>query len=62
MDIKAVALMIILKGMIAVYRKHGEDGDKLEALTENVGDRNIISVIVIRIKCENTSCKSVFQG
>ena len=45
--------------MIRIYRKHGEYGNKLQALTEHVGDRDIIGRIVIGIEREHATGENI---
>lgn len=44
---EALAVVIMPVGLIAVDGQKGEQGDKLQTLPQDVGDRNILGVLVI---------------
>ena len=55
MDIKAVSVVIMAVGLIAVNREHRAQADQLHTLTQNIGKGDIIRAIIIRIEGQNAS-------
>ena len=57
--VQALSLVVMIICLVAVYRQHWEQGDQLQALTQNIRDTDIISTVVIGIKRQNTARKRV---
>ena len=49
MDKQALPVVVMAVGLVSVYGKQREQGDQLQALAQNVGDRDIVGVVVIGI-------------
>jgi predicted RNA-binding protein len=59
MDEKALVLVIMLEGLIAVNGEHREDRDELQALAENVGNGGVIGIFIVCVERENASGKDI---
>ena len=59
MDIKAVPVMIVTVCLISVNGKKRKQRDELQTLTQYVFYRSIISSVIIRIKGQHASGKSI---
>lgn len=55
MDEKAVSVMVMAVGLIAVDAQDREKSDELDALAQHVGKGGIVRPVVVGIKSEDAS-------
>jgi hypothetical protein len=58
-NVKALTLVVVGIRMVAVNRKERELRDELEALTENVVDRDIVRIVIVGIESQHATGKGV---
>ena len=52
---ETLTAVVVLLGLVAVDRQEREDGDQLQALPEDVRDRDVVRVVVVRVEREDAS-------
>lgn len=55
MDKEALAIVVIIVGVIAVNGQQGEGGDQLQALAQDVVDADIVCIVVIGVKRQDAA-------
>ena len=58
-DKQAFAIMIVTVCLVSVNRQKREQADQLQALTEHIGQRNIICPVIIGIQGQHASGKRI---
>ena len=51
--------MVVCICLIAVDRKHWKQGNKLQTLTQYIFQGSIVCPVIVRIKCQDTSCQCI---
>ncbi len=59
MDKKALAVMIMAVCLIAIDGQKRKHADELQALTQYIGQRNIVSSFVVGIQRKDASCQCI---
>ena len=57
-DVQAAAALIVI-GLIAVDAEHGEQGNKLDALAHDIGQRDVVGPVIVGGQVEDTAGQGV---
>ena len=59
MDKQALAVVVMAVGLVAVNRNQREQGDKLQALAQHVGNADVVGVFIIGIQGQHAAGQGV---
>ena len=59
MNGERTAVVVVMIGLIRIDRQHREEADQLQTLTEYIGQRDIVRLVVIGIQCQNRAGQTV---
>ena len=58
-DVKAVAVLVVVVGLVGVHRDEREDGNEVDALTHHVGQGDVVRLVVVAGHGQNAAGQGV---